>query len=81
MSDDISAFTQTYSTAHYSVTAATAVAVGTTGATQSTPYGYTTAAQADAIVTAVNALIADVLQLRKNVNAIIDEVQNDGIVD
>lgn len=31
--------------------------VTTTGSTTTTPYGYTTAAQADAIVTQVNALI------------------------
>lgn len=31
-------------------------AVATTGASNSTPYGYTTAAQANAIVTLVNAL-------------------------
>lgn len=33
-------------------------AVATTGATNTTPYGYTTAAQADAIVTLVNELRA-----------------------
>lgn len=33
-------------------------AVGTTGSTQTTPFGYTTAAQADAIVTLVNELRA-----------------------
>ena len=32
--------------------------VATTASTTTTPYGYTTSAQADAIVTAVNAIIA-----------------------
>lgn len=34
-------------------------AVGTTGSTTSTPYGFTTATQADAIVAQVNKLIAN----------------------
>lgn len=43
-------------------------AVATTGATNTTPYGFTTAAQANAIVTNVNALRADVLALEKLAN-------------
>lgn len=39
-------------------TGAAQAAVATTGATNSTPYGYTTAAQADALVTLVNELRA-----------------------
>lgn len=38
--------------------AANVAAVATTGATNSTPYGFTTAAQADALVAAVNSLLA-----------------------
>jgi len=38
-------------------------AVATTGATNSTPYGYTTAAQADAIVTLVNKIRTDLVAL------------------
>lgn len=38
------------------VTATVGVAVSTTGATNTTPYGFTTAAQADAIVARVNEL-------------------------
>jgi UDP-N-acetyl-D-mannosaminuronic acid transferase (WecB/TagA/CpsF family) len=38
-------------------------AVATTAATATSPFGYTTAAQADAIVANVNALRADVLAL------------------
>lgn len=79
MPDDISSFTQTYSTAAYTIPDATAVAVATTGAATSS-YGYAEA-QANAIVAAVNALITDVLAIRKALNAVIDEIQNDGIVD
>ena len=39
------------------VQADTFTAVTTTGSTTATPYGYTAAAQADAIVAAVNAII------------------------
>ncbi len=37
-------------------------AVATTGSTQTTPYGYSTAAQADAIVTLVNELRAALVE-------------------
>lgn len=72
-------FTQTYSTASATVAAATVVAPATTAATQTVPYGYAGAAQADAIPVAIVALIADVLALRKNINAIIDVLQAAGI--
>ena len=36
-------------------------AVSTTGATQTTPFGYTTAAQADGIITLVNRLRLDLV--------------------
>lgn len=45
------------------VTATVGIAVVTTAPTQTTPYGYTTSAQAAAVVTNVNALRADVLAL------------------
>lgn len=40
-----------------------ATAVETTAATTSTPYGYSTSTQADAIVTALNATIANLKAL------------------
>lgn len=73
-------YTQTYATADQTVAAATSVAVATTAATNSSPYGFAQA-QADAIVTNLNAVIADVLQLRKVVNSIIDDLQAQGVVD
>lgn len=72
-------FTQTYSTASATVPAATAAAVATTAATNSSPYGYSQA-QADAIKTAVNALIDDQLAIRKTQNSIIDALQAIGLV-
>lgn len=74
------AYTQTYSTASKTVAAPTVAAVATTGSTITTPYGYTTSAQADAIPTAINALAADVLNIEKNVTAIIDDLQAYGLL-
>jgi len=79
--ETMTAYAQTYATAATEVTAATAATVATTGSTTSTPYGYTTSTQADAIVTTLNALVADVLQLRKVLNAVIDDLQSAGMVD
>jgi hypothetical protein len=73
-------YTQTYSTASRTVPAATASAVATTGATNSSPYGFTGAAQADALVAAVNANEVDILNVKKVVTAIIDDLQAAGIV-
>jgi hypothetical protein len=42
---------------------AAVTAVATTAATSSSPYGYSTSTQADAIVTAVNALITNLAEL------------------
>lgn len=49
--------------------ATTGAAVGTNSATNSTPYGYDTPTQADAIVTNINTLRTDVLALNTQVNA------------
>lgn len=68
------AYTQTYSTAARTVPAATAAGVVTTAATNVAPYGFTQA-QADALVAAVNADQADLLALKKVVNALIDDLQ------
>lgn len=70
-----SAYTQTYSTATKTHSNPTASAISTTGSTNVTPFGYTTAAQADAIVAAINALIVDVANTKQVVNAIIDDQQ------
>lgn len=67
--------TQTYSTPASTVPNATVAAVATTAATSTTPFGYTGAAQADAIPVAINALAADVLELKKVLTKVIDELQ------
>lgn len=73
------AYTQTYATAARTVPNATATAVSTAGGTATSPFGYVTLAQANAIVTAVNALIDDALALRKTQTAIIDDLQAFGL--
>jgi hypothetical protein len=74
----LTTYTQTYATAATEVTAATAAAVATTGTTNSSPYGFTAAAQGDALVAGYNALVLDVLQLRKLVTSLIDDAQAQG---
>jgi len=74
------AFTQTYATAEKTLASLTASAVGTTGSTSTSPYGYTTAAQADSIFTQLNNLIADHADLAQVVNSIIDDLQSLGLV-
>jgi hypothetical protein len=64
-----SAYTQTYATA---ARAHAQAAVATTGATNVTPFGYTTAAQANAIPTAIN-------ELKDLINSIIDDHQANGM--
>lgn len=72
-----SAYTQTYATASKTVSAPTANAVVATPAALSS-YGFTQA-QADALVATVNALVADSLVNKKNLTAIIDDLQALGL--
>lgn len=75
------AYTQTYATAAKTNPAMTSGSIATTGATNVTPYGFTTAAQANAIVSAVNALVlADVLDTKKLLNSVIDDLQALGLL-
>lgn len=74
-----SAYTQTYATATKTHSNPTATSVSTTGSTNVAPFGYTTAAQADAIVTAINALITDLANVKQVLNAVIDDDQAIGI--
>jgi hypothetical protein len=68
-------YTQTYSTADKTHAAAAQTAVATTGATAVTPFGYTTAAQANDIVTQLNNARTDILEVKQLVNAVIDDLQ------
>lgn len=74
-----SALTQTYATATRTHANPTAAAVATTASTTTTPFGYTTSAQADAIVTAVNALVADMANVKQFVNTLADDLQAYGL--
>lgn len=71
---------QTYATADKTHAARTATAVATTAATQTTPYGYSTQAQADDIITQLNALRVDQLDTAQLLNAVIDDFQTMGLL-
>jgi hypothetical protein len=73
------AYTQTYATASKTVPAATASnpPAGGTGATEG---AYDTAVNRDAMITSLTNNIADVLALKKVVNALIDDLQALGLV-
>lgn len=68
-------YTQTYSTASATVPNATFVAPVTTATTQTTPFGFATQAQGDAVVTGCIANAADILAVKKVVTKIIDDLQ------
>jgi hypothetical protein len=67
------AYTKTYSTASRTIPVATFTNLVTTAATNVAPYGFTTAAQADAIATKVNALAADVLILKQLIVSLVND--------
>ena len=52
--------------------------VATTSATKTTPSGYTTNGQADAIVTNVNALRVDVLAMKVQINLLLAALRRNG---
>ena len=67
------AYTKTYSTASRTIPNATFTTLSTLPATNVAPYGFTTAAQADAIATKVNALAADVLILKQLIVSLVND--------
>ena len=73
------ALTQTYATADPTHANLTSAAVATSTAVQVTPFGYASAAQADAVVTAVNAVRTDLTDLKQFVNSIADQLQAKGL--
>lgn len=78
--DGQSEYTQTYSTASRTVPNATTSALGDLVATQNTGWGASTEAGFDSIATKVDQLITDVDNLRKVVTALIDDLQEAGVV-
>jgi hypothetical protein len=75
-----SAYTQTYSTATKTQSNISSSAVATTGATNIAPFGYTTAAQADDIITQLNKIRTDLANVKQVLNALIDDMQANGLV-
>ena len=67
------AYTKTYATASRVIPVATFTNLVATAATNVAPYGFTTAAQADAIATKVNALAADVLILKQLIVSLVND--------
>ena len=55
--------------------ALTATAVGDLGSTNTTPFGYSSEANADAVHTAIDALVADIASIRTQLVAAIDDIQ------
>lgn len=70
----LTGYTLTYSTTDKTSANLTATAVATTGATAVTPFGYTTSAQANDIVTQINNLRNDLIDLKQLVTAIVDDL-------
>lgn len=66
---------RTYTTATRSFAAPVATAVSATASTSTTPFGFTTSAQADALVAAVNNLIVDVANDKQVLNTVINELE------
>ena len=73
-------YTQTYSTANRTIENATAAAPGDLVATEGSGWGANSEANFDKIGTAIDALVADNLDLRQAVTSIIDDLQELGLV-
>ena len=74
------AYTQTYATADRTHASQTAAAVVTSPAVTSSPAGWAAISQADAIITQLNALRTDHLDTAGVVNALIDDLQEIGLI-
>jgi hypothetical protein len=74
------AFTQTYSTASRTHAALTTSDLDATATTQTTPWGFATQAQGDAIATKVNQLIDDVENAKQVLNQVLDDLQLNGLL-
>lgn len=75
-----SAYTQTYATADKTHADFTSADLATTAATQTTPWGFASQAQAENIATQFNLLRADVADLKQLVNSLIDDLQALGLI-
>ena len=77
--DAAAAYTQTYATADRTVPAATQ-STPPAGGTGATAGAYDSAANRDLMITSITAGAADLLALKKVVNALIDDLQEIGLV-
>jgi parallel beta-helix repeat protein len=74
------AYTQTFATASRTHAARTSAATVTTTSTQTTPWGFSTQAQANAIVTNLNAVRADLDSSAQVLNSLVDDLQANGLI-
>ena len=74
------AYTQTYSTADRTHATRTAGAVVTSPAVTSSPAGWASLSQADSIITEVNNLRTDSLDTAGVLNALLDDLQEIGLI-
>lgn len=75
-----SAYTQTFSTADKTHAADGSVDLATTATTQTSPWGFATQAQGDAIATQFNLLRTTVGDVKQLVNSVIDDLQALGLI-
>lgn len=78
--DGQSEYTQTYSTASRTVPNATGVVLGDLVATQNTGWGSSSEAGFDSIATEFDKIVTDIDNLRKVVTALIDDLQEAGLI-
>ena len=73
-------YTQTYDTTYTTNPVSTFVDVALTAVTQTTPWGFATQAQGDAISVELNHLGDEVINIKQLINALIDDLQAVGLV-
>ncbi len=75
-------YTQTFATADRTHANPTAAAVATTGLVDAVTgnFAYDTAAQGDDVAVTINAIIVDLADLKQLVNAVIDDLQEAGVI-
>ena len=74
-----SAFTQTYSAATRTHSNPVAASVSAS-AVLVTPFGFSSSAQADNLVIAVNNLVTDLLNVKQVLNQLVDDLQAQGLI-
>ena len=75
-----STYTLTYSTTSKTLPLSTQTSAATTSATQTTPWGYASQAQAENVNTQLNAALADITAMKKVIAGLITDLHTLGIV-